>query len=82
MEIMRASTVRNYSNDYKKKRIERFEKTLDIDKINANFIRAAETGEKSITMPLDEEWEYEALIYFRNLGYLATYAAGHLLLTW
>lgn len=82
MEIMRASTVRNYANNCKKKRMEEFEKTLDINKINANFIRAAETREKSITMPLDEEWEYEAQIYFRNLGYLVTYIEGHLSLTW
>ena len=76
----RISKVLN--DNYKKKRIEEFEKTLDINKINANFIRAAENGEKSITMPLDEEWEYEAQIYFRNLGYLVIYVEGHLLLTW
>lgn len=82
MEIMRASTVRNYSNNCKKKRMKEFEKTLDINKINANFIRAAETGEKSITMPLDEEWESEASRYFRNLGYITIYNEGHLILAW
>lgn len=79
---MRASAVRNHSDSCKKKRMEEFEKTLDIDKINANFIRAAESGERSITMLLDEKWENEALMYFRNLGYLAVYMEEHLLVTW
>jgi hypothetical protein len=82
MEIMRASVARNFSTEYKRKRMKEFENMLDGIKVNADITRAAVNGEKSITMPLDEEWEYEAQIYFRNLGYLATYIEGHLLLTW
>ena len=82
MEIMRASVARNFSTEYKRKRMKEFENVLDEIKINADITRAAVNGENSITINLDEEWENEALIYFRNLGYLAIYIEGHLLLTW
>lgn len=59
-----------------------FENVLDRTKVNADITRAAVNGESSVIIKLDEEWENEALIYFRNLGYLATYMEEHLLLTW
>ena len=82
MEIMRASVARNFTEEYKRKRMKELENVLDGIKVNADITRAAVNGEESITIPLDEEWEYEAPIYFSNLGYSATYAKGHLLLTW
>ena len=82
MEIIRASVARNFSTEYKRKRVKEFENVLDRTKVNADITRAAVNGESSVIINLDEEWENEALIYFRNLDYLATYMEGHLLLTW
>lgn len=82
MEIMRASVVRNFSSEYERKRMKEFENMLDKNKINADITRAANNGGKSIIMNLDEEWESEALRYFRNLGYITIYNEGHLILTW
>jgi hypothetical protein len=82
MEIIRESVARNFSSEYKRKRMKEFENVLDGIKVNADITRAAVNGEKSVIINLDEEWEYEALTYFRNLGYVAVYIKGQLLLTW
>jgi hypothetical protein len=82
MEIMRASAARNFFAEYERKRMKEFENVLDGIKVNADIARAASNGERSVTINLDEEWENEALRYFRNLGYLPVYIEGHLLLTW
>lgn len=82
MEIMRASVARNFSAEYERKRMKEFENVLDRIKVNADITRAAVNGENSVIINLDEEWENEAQLYFRNLGYLATYVEGQLLLTW
>jgi hypothetical protein len=82
MEIIRASVARNFSTEYKRKRVKEFENVLDRTKVNADITRAATSGASSVIINLDEKWENEALVYFRNLGYLATYIEGELLLTW
>lgn len=82
MKVMRASMARNFSVDYERKRMKEFENRLDGTQINTDITRAAVNGKNSVIINLDEEWENEALKYFRNLGYLPVYIEGHLLLTW
>lgn len=82
MKVMRASMARNFSVDYERKRMKEFENRLDGTQINTDITRAAVNGKNSVIINLDEEWENEARLYFHNLGYLATYTEGHLLLTW